>query len=202
MSRFIEPLECRTLLSASASTLASDLAAINTDASTVKLSFGTLEITLAGDFKAILGDLKGSGKSNNALLRTLKSDGKKTLNKLKSDGKALLKATSVSKRATADGIKLTQKSSTALTAKVQKDITLLGSATSTPLSNIQADSQNTGLGTDLDALTAANPTNTSLATDDAKAKTDATTQGSAFVSAAQTFATAVTTLQTDLTTLV
>ena len=201
MSRFIEPLESRTLLSASASTLSTDFSAIATDAGAVKSAFIQLEVALAGDYKAILTDLKGS-KGSSSQLKTLKSDGKKALNTLKKDGLALLKAAVIAKRATTDGTKLIAKSSTAQTTKVNKDITALGSATTTPLANIQNDSQHTGIGSDLDALAAANPSNTQLATDAAKTKTDANTQGSAFVSASQTFSDAVATLKTDLATLV
>ncbi|HSZ55808.1 MAG TPA: hypothetical protein VK797_09115 [Tepidisphaeraceae bacterium] len=201
MSRFIQSLERRALLSVSTTSLASELSNVTTDAATVKADLATLQTTAKADLKAIQTDLKGSPKSG-GLFGKLQSDENKWLGKLKADVTALLPAATKSATYVKDGNGvLATPNNNALRQKVKGDVTALGSATTTPLAKLMADSSTTGLTTDLNALTSANPSNTALSGAVTTAKTDLNNLSGKLVSDAGKFATAVGALKTDLTSL-
>src|SRR6266436_4478035 len=103
MSRFIQPLECRTLLTASPTSLAAELTAINNSAGTIKADLIALQAGAKADLKTIATDLKGSPKTNAPLAKKLSADETKLLAKIKADVALLLKAVPKSTKGAADG---------------------------------------------------------------------------------------------------
>ncbi|HLZ08220.1 MAG TPA: hypothetical protein VKT80_06525 [Chloroflexota bacterium] len=91
MPRFIEPLEGRTLLTATSTSIAAELAAINTAGSAVKTDMASLKTTAASDLKTITNDLKGSPATNTPLLKKLGTDEKILLGRINTDVNSLLK---------------------------------------------------------------------------------------------------------------
>jgi hypothetical protein len=203
MSRFIQSLESRTLFAVTAPTLAADLSAITGDDKAVRTDLTSLQKSAAADQKTLSADLKGSGSANAALLRMLKVDENRALAAIKKDVNSLLKATSLSRKSVNQGQALIKKpTSTSLQKNVSADVNSLNTATTAPLSNLQSDTMGTGVGSDLTAITNANPSNTALATDVATARSDLSTLGTALTTGAQKYSTDVHTLASDLSTLV
>jgi hypothetical protein len=199
MSRFIQALECRALLSVSTTSLANDLTNVNTDAAALKADLATLQSTAAADLKTLRTDLKSS--KSGSLLSKLAADGTKYLVKLKSDVNALLKETNVSAKGVKDGDGvLATPNNLTLRQNVRADVKALGTTT-TLLSKLTADASTTGLTADITAITSANPSNTSLANDAGKAKNDLNNLSGKLVSYANHFSSAEGTLETDLTPL-
>lgn len=173
MSRFIQSLESRRLLTATTSSLAAELTTVNTNASAVKADLTTLQSTAKADMKAIATDLKGSAKTNVPLLRKLQGDENRWLTKIKNNTNVLLHAAPLSAKGVADGDAfLAAPTNLSLQSKIVGDVNALNVATNAPLSALTADIPSTAVSADLTALTTANPTNTSLATDASKITSD------------------------------
>lgn len=217
MSRFVQALESRTLLSATTSSLAAELTFVNTNAAAVKADLTKLQNTAKADMKAIAADLKGTSKTNVPLLRKLQADENKWLTKIKNNTNALLHATSVSAKGVADGDAfLAAPTKLSLQSKIVGDVNALNVATTAPLAALTADFPSAAVSADLIALTTANPTNTSLTTDASNIRSDLlnttvgpfppsdvvglTTSG-LLVADARKLSTAVGALTTDLATL-
>ena len=199
MSRFIQLLESRTLLSVTTATLLADEALIVADAATAKADLRVLAAAVRADTKTITADLKGTPKTNLPLLHTLKTDEAKALAVITKDLNALLNpGVSLSRRSTAAGVAQIHKGTAAVEAKVAADVAALQTVTTAPLATIQADDQGNTIGTDLQALVTANPSDTTLATDVSKQETDTNTGGATFNTAAVKFQTDIGTLATDL----
>jgi hypothetical protein len=204
MSQFIQALELRVLLSATADTLTADQATIDADAKAVKAALDAGIKAIGADSKTIAADLKGATDKTTAKaeLKTLLADEKSLGKTLKKDEAALLKAgIGPSHKATAVGIAVTKNSSdTKLQAKLSADIAAL--ATAAPLATLAADATPGTIPADMDAMVASNPTNSALSAHVAAAKTDLLTQLSTVVTAGTKFSTDVGTLKADLGTLV
>lgn len=206
MFQFIQTLEQRVLMSATADALRADQSTIDADAKEIKADLAATGKALAADLKTITADAKGSTDKQQtaAQLKTLKADEKALLVKLKKDTAALLKAgQGPSHKAAAHGVGVINSPSNAtLKTKLAADIAALSTALSAPLATLVADASAGGIPADIDALVASNPTNTTLATDAAAAKTNVNTQLTTLVNASTKFSTDVGTLNTDLGTLV
>jgi len=201
MSRFIQPLERRTLLTATATSLAAESAAVATAAPPVQADLLALQLAAKTDLAAITLDLKGSPKTNAPLLRFLKRDTNQFVNKEKSDVTALLRATPKTAKGAADGSALLIAPTVpALQAKIPNDIAPL-TLTNTRFATLTADSLTTTVDTDLTNLTTANPTNTALTTDANKLNTDLTSLTATLLTDAAAYNSAVTTFKNDLSTL-
>ena len=173
MSRFVQALESRTLLTATNSSLAAELTTVNTNAAAVKADLATLTATAKADMKAIAADLKGTAKTNVPLLKKLQSDENKWLTKIKNNTNALLRAASLSAKGVADGDAfLAAPTKLSLQSKIVGDVDALNVATTAPLAALTADIPGAAVSGDLIALTTANPTNTSLTTDASKIRSD------------------------------
>src|SRR6185436_7351966 len=96
MSRFIQQLEGRTLLTATSTSIAAETAAISTAASTVQADMTALAAASTTDLGKIVTDLKGSDKTNAPLLAKLSKDQKALIAKIKKDTASLLKGTAAS----------------------------------------------------------------------------------------------------------
>ena len=89
MSRFIQLLESRRLLTATSSSLAAELGTANTLAATIKADLVALQNGAKADLATITTDLKGN-KTSAAQLKTLKADEAKYLAKIKADNRWLI----------------------------------------------------------------------------------------------------------------
>ena len=202
MSRFVQALESRTLLTATTSSLATELASVNTNASAVRADLAALQLNARTDMKAITTDLKGSAKTNVPLLKKLQVDEGKWLAKIRNNTNALLRAQPLSAKGVADGDAfLAAPTKLSLQSKIVGDVNALNVATTAPLAALTANVSTTTLAADLSALTTANPTNSSLSADATKTTTDLNTDSGKLVTDAGSFSTAVGTLNTDLMTL-
>ncbi|HSZ55246.1 MAG TPA: hypothetical protein VK797_06265 [Tepidisphaeraceae bacterium] len=202
MSCFIQSLESRTFLSATPvtkATLLADEAAIVLDAIAVKTDLKSLFATVVADTKTVQADLKGLPKTNAPLLHTLKTDEAKTGALIKQDTNALLgPSLALVNRSTAAGIAQIAKSNATIQAKVAADVAALGTVTTAPLAKLEADSMGGDVGTDLQAIATANPSDTTLAADIAKQKSDTNTAGTTFDTAAVKFQTDIGAFAADL----
>lgn len=195
MSRFIQALERRALLSVSTTSLANDLTNINTDEAALKADLTTLQSTALTDLKTLKTDLKGS--KSGSLLGKLGADETRYEGKLKGDVNALLKEAAASGKGVKDGDGvLATPNNLALRQNVRADVKSLG-ATTTLLSKLTADASTTGLSADITAITSANPSN-AVATDAGKARNDLNNLSGKLVSDANKFSSAIGTLTTDL----
>ncbi len=216
MSRFVQILESRTLLTATNSSLAAELATVNTNAAAVKADLATLTATAKVDMKAIATDLKGTSKTNVPLLKKLQGDENKWLTKIKNNTNALLRAAPLSAKGVADGDAfLAAPTKLSLQSKIVGDVNALNVATTAPLAALTADIPSATISADVTALTTANPTNTTLAADASRitisllqtqigpgvSQAISITDSGHLVSDAGSFSTAVSALNTDLATL-
>ncbi len=201
MSRFIQPLERRMLLTATATSLANELTTINTDSATVKVDMAAIQTAVKTDLAAITVDLKGSPKTNAPLLRFLKRDTNQFVAKLKADVTTLLRATATSAKGASDGTALLAAPTSApLQGRIPNDIPPL-TLTTTRFGKLNGDALTATVDADVTALTTANPTNTALNTDGNKLTSDLNTLTATLLSDAGKFNTAVGALKTDLMTL-
>jgi hypothetical protein len=169
----------------------------------VRTDLASLQKSAAADQSTISADLKGSGSANAQLLSTFKHDENKALGTIKKDVNSLLKATNLSRKSVNPGDALIKKpTNTSLQKNVSADVNALNTATTAPLNNLQNDTMGTGVGSDLTAITNANPSNTTLATDVATARSDLHSLGTAVTIDAQKYSTDVGALASDLSTLV
>lgn len=202
MSRFVQPLESRTLLTATNSSLAAELTTVNTNAAAVKADLATLTAAAKADMKAIATDLKGTSRTNVPLLKKLQGDENKWLTKIRNNTNALLHAANASARGVADGDAfLAAPTKLSLQSRIVGDVNALNIATTAPLAALTANVSTTTLAADLAALTTANPTNKSLSDDATKTTTDLNTDSGKLVADAGLLSTAVGALNTDLATL-
>lgn len=209
MSRFIQSLESRTLLSATLTkemVLADQMSAI-ADVATTRASFKAVASGIAADTRTIAADLKplataDNRQANAALLKTLRADAHTGLATLRADNAHLLgMTTGVLHRSTAHALALlAHPTNAALQAKVTADITALATAIAAPLAQLQADLQAFSLDADLTGIADANPTGTQLATDVAAAQTNQAAAIGTFGTAAAAIQTDAGTLATDLAT--
>ena len=202
MSRFIQSLESRTLFAATPVTkaaLLADRAALVADAKMAKADVVALGASLKTDTQSIQTDLKGSGAANAALLRTLRSDEGKTRGTVNKDLNTLLgPALGLASRSIAHAIALINHSSPAVEARITADLTALATVIAAPLAKLEADLQAPAIGTDLSAITSANPTNTTLASDSSKLQTDASTAVGTLTGATSTFQDGISTVSSDV----
>lgn len=207
MSRFVQSLESRTLFAATPTkaTFITDELRIFADAATTRADLKATAAVIAADTKTIAADLKSlstaSNKaSNDALLKTLKTDEIKTLVTLRVDEAVLLgPTTGLSRRSAAHGMALLlHPTNVHLQALVAADEAALGTVTAAPLAKLKADSKASAIGTDLMNIAAANPSSTLLATHIQNFQTDGNTAVGNFVAAAMKFTTDVGTLASDL----
>lgn len=191
MSRFIQPLECRTLYSAtpvSKATLLADEATVVADGAAAKASLAALVADVSADNLAIQADLKGLPKSNLALFHKLKADEAKFVATIRKDLNAvLLPATALSRKSVNDAAALMGKSTAALQAKVGADVAALGTVTDGPVARLQADMQGGAVDADLQSLVSANPSAANLATDVGTQQSDMSADGDMFSQAIVTF---------------
>lgn len=201
MSRFIQSLERRTFLTATATSLANESGAIATDAAPVQADLAALQLAAKTDLALITVDLKGSPKTNAPLLRFLKRDTNQFVNKEKTDVNALLRATARAAKGATDGTALLIAPTVpSLQAKIPVDIVPL-TLTNTRFATLTGDSLLTTVDADITALTTANPTITALTTDANKLRTDLSSDTATLLTDAGTYNNAVTAFKTDLSTL-
>jgi hypothetical protein len=202
MSRFIQPLEQRTLLTATTTSLAAELAAVNTAGGAVKADLATLQTTTKSDNKAIATALKGAPAAALAAGKKFTADETKLLTKIKLDETALYKSVAASSKGAADGDAIiANPASAALGAKIQADVTSLGLVATNPNTKLGNDSNDAGVDADLAALTAADTSSSALATANATAKTHLDTLIAKLTTDGTTLTNAVDVLKVDLTTL-
>ncbi|HEX5243205.1 MAG TPA: hypothetical protein VFW23_08055 [Tepidisphaeraceae bacterium] len=175
MSRFIQSLESRTLLSASSTevaTLLADVKQVKATSVTVRADMKLAAAAATADLRHITADLKSSTTSANraanaGLLKAVKTADASDLAKLKTDQTALLAAgASLSAHSAADAkALLLHPTSTVLQAKVAADVNALSTQPAAKLAIFQADTQSNPIQTPLDNLVSANQSNTALVTD-------------------------------------
>jgi hypothetical protein len=204
MPVFVQSLERRFLLSSvTGSTLAADYQQVVADAAAANAALKTLAAELKTDNAILATDLKTLPKSNAKLLATLKTDETKANSKLTTElGLLLTPATTLAKNSASVGELLTTNQNAASIAKAKSDDTALNNITSTPLANLTAALGSTTVTSDLNALAAANPSDTTLAAAVNTATRQVSAQDSAIGNDAAQFATDVATLALDLSSLI
>jgi hypothetical protein len=152
MSRFIQPLESRTLLTATAASIAAETAAINTDSAAVKADLAALKTGALADLKTIGIDVKGSA-TNAPLFKALSAHERSFISKVSADATAMLKGSTTAARGAADGNAVAANPGNGAAAnKIQGDITALAKADSTPLTKLTTDAATTTVDSDFVAL--------------------------------------------------
>ena len=202
MREFTQQLESRTLFTATALTLTTDLATIKTDIVAMKAALLTSAATYKPDLNQLAADLKAAGGADNlAVARKLRHDEARTFAVLrKATGKITGMLNSAANRSTAHGLAELLDASAHGLAKVQADIAALNLATtfsSTLIAN--ALSQNT-VAADIAAAGTANPSNAAITADVNKLNADQSTFTD-YLNAANKLAADMGTLATDLGTL-
>jgi sugar lactone lactonase YvrE len=198
----VQHLESRMLMSATAAMLNADYAAIVAARAPIAAALTPAATQVAVGLKTISADLKGttdrSQKIANArLVARLRVDQVRLLSALRLDSTILtLRGTALSAQAKAAGLAVLQKATTLRMARVTSTANNLNTVVAAELATLLGDTHLAAFNSDLDALTAANASNTQLASDIAAIKTAVTVQP--FDTAAQTFAAATGTLATDL----
>lgn len=209
MSRFIQSLESRTLLSATLTKemVLADQMGVTADVAAARANFKAVASGVGADTRTIAADLKSlatpdNRKANAALLKTLKADAHTGLATLRADNAHLLgMTTGVLHRSSAHALALlAHPTNTVLQAKLAADAAALATAIAAPLAQLQADLQAFSLDTDLTNIADANPTGTQLATDVAGAKTNQAAAIAAFGASAAKVQTDAGTLAADLAT--
>jgi hypothetical protein len=189
-------------MSATAATLNSDYAAIVAARAPIAAALTPAATAVAAGIKTISADLKGttdrSLKIENArLVAHLRVDQIRLLSALRMDSTILtLRGSALSAQARAAGLAVLQKATTLRMARVTSTANNLNTVVAAALATLLGDTHLAAFNSDLDALTAANASNTQLASDVAGIKAAVTVQP--FDTAAQAFATATGTLATDL----
>jgi hypothetical protein len=200
MPTHIERLESRSLMSTTDfSAAGADFAKLLSDGQAAKASFLQYLPTLTADVAAVRTDLVGSGARNVALSAKLHATEVRVYLVLKAGVSALgIAEAGVARRTIADGLRsLAHPTNKVLQARVSSDVANFSTIGTVVLARFAgpAAAASAEAAADLAAISAANGSNTSLATHINAVKTD----GAAFVSAMQTN---IQTLQADLTTLV
>jgi len=200
MAMQIEHLESRTLMSTTDfSAAGADFAKLLSDGQAAKASFLQYLPTLTADVAAVRTDLVGAGARNVTLSAKLHGAEVRAYLVLKAGVSALgVAEAGVARGTIADGVRLlAHPSNKVLQARVSSDLANFSTTGTIVLARFAgpAAAASAEAAADLDAISAANGSNTSLATHINAVKTD----GAAFVSAMQAN---IQTLQADLTTLV
>lgn len=201
MSRFIQSLEPRTLLSATVTkaTLLADRAALLAEAKSARGGLTALVATLTHDTKTVQTDLKGGPKTDATLLKTLRTDEGATKALVHKDLNALLgPSQALANRTIGQGLASMSHSNATLQAKIAADLAQLATVTAAPLAKLSADLQAATVGADLQAIGAANPANATLVADIAKLESDVSTAGGTLSTAATSFQTGVSTASSDV----
>jgi hypothetical protein len=199
-SQFVQTLESRTLLSVTPNTLVADELALAADVKTLHADLKAYGPTYKADVKALAKDLKALPKSpaNVLLLNKLRTDQNKCVAMLLGDfAHFMAVARPAVHKLTADAFRVfLHPTDTTAQAKLAADISAFQTASTAPIAQFATDLTACGqmLAADADALVAANPTATQLATDLDKTKADAS-------AAAATIQADVTKGQADLTKL-
>ena len=204
MTRLIQPLESRILLSASSTQIVADELKIVSDANSARTDVLHFAPILVADAKSVAADLKSLSNTaqNRTLGAKLKTDATQAFAHLKSEVLAIIHTGGpVAKKAVIDGLAVfANPSSVAARARLSADLKHLQSVTSGTIAKFLSDagSARTAILGDLNAITAANPTGTTLATDVSKASIDTTAALGAATTDVQTLQGDVNTLITDL----
>ena len=201
MSSFIQPLESRTLLSASSAQIVADELKIVTDAKAARADVFHFAPILAADAKTIAADLKAllNATQNRTLAGKLKTDATQWFARLKADVLTIVRAGGAdARKSVADGIAVFfNPGNTAARNRLSADLTHLEGITAGPISKLLGDagSARTAILADLSAISSSNPTNTALTADVQHASTDTN-------AALQAATTDVQTLQGDVNLLI
>lgn len=176
MSRFIQSLESRTLLSATsvaqAAVLLGDVRQVTASAVTVRADLRLAGSAATIGVNKVAADLRttttaANRAANAGLLRTLRAGELSTFATLRADQTALLVVgTRLSVHAAADARALILHPTNAMIqARVSADITALTTEPAAQFATFQTDAQSNLIGAALTSLIDANPTNTALAAD-------------------------------------
>lgn len=202
MPRQIEVLESRVLFTATAASLGAELGAINTTGATVKADLKALATGAKADLLLLTKDLKGSPKTNAALIKKAQTDETKFISLLGLDTNALLKASTVSKATVADGNGVVKAPTNAVLAtKIGIDVSVLASVTTKPLAKLTTDSSTATVDADLTAVATANPTLSTVVTQATTARKHFDSLVATVLKDAGIYANKVAALRTDLATL-
>jgi hypothetical protein len=204
MSCLIQSLEPRTLLSASSAQIVADELKIVSDARTARSDVFHYTPILIADAKSIAADLKSLANTsqNRSLGAKLKSDATQWFTRLKTEVLSIIHTGEPdARKAVVDGIAVyLNPSNTSARSQLSADLTQLQSVTSGPIAKLLSDaaSARTAILSDLTAITAANPTATTLNSDVSKATSDTNTALNAASSDVHAIQTDVNTLISDL----
>lgn len=179
MKQFIEALESRKLLSATLPVaVLGDVMKLVVDAHATKVDFQQHVPAFRADMQALGKDLHGlpDSGSNHSLLGKLRGDEGHALAKIRADLGSLFNVGGASvRRALADGMRVFLHPNDAMAkAKLSADVTALQAAATAMFMKLGTDVMASGsaITADLSALTAANPTDTTLAKDVQTTETD------------------------------
>jgi hypothetical protein len=180
MSPHIQALESRTLFSAVPVAIFTDVGALQSDAGALKADLRQQVPVLMADARSLVKDLHALPPTaqNRGILGKLRSDEMKGIARLRADAGTMLH-TGPAKigRAITDGMNLAAHPTDARAqARLSADLTALQSMDTALSAEFLSDAQNAAstLGADLTALSAANPSATTLEGDVAKTSTDMT----------------------------
>lgn len=204
MNRFVQSLEPRVVLSATAAQIVADELKILADARAVRADVQKFGPSLLAEAKQIRASLKAlpATAQNNTLGSRLRADVAAWYGNLKSDVLTLVRTgESAARKSVADGIAVyLSPSNTAARAKLAADLKSLDTATAAPITRILADvaSARTAVFNDLNAISAANPSAPALQATVLKASTDSQAALGAATTDVQAIQTHVRALVTDL----
>jgi hypothetical protein len=181
MAAFLEQLESRTLFSANplaAVGAAGDELLVLSDARTIRADVQHCAPLLLGDRHGITADLHGlpASASNRQLLSHLRTDEQKYMTSLKADVAGLLRTGGpTARKAIADGVRFfLNPTSAAARNHLAADLIALQKIATAPLATLGSHvaTAQAAVLADLNAITAANPTDTVLQSAVHKAQTD------------------------------
>jgi hypothetical protein len=206
MSRFVQTLESRTLFSVTIpANVVTDIGMLLGDSRALRADFQTHVPVLHADFRAVGKDLKGlpNNGTNHALLGKLRGDAGHWMGVVRGDMAGLLHAgTPAVRHAIMDGMRVFMDPNDLIAkAKLAADLTAVQSVLAAPMATLATDVQSAGamLTADLNALTAANPTDTALQGDVNKVESDGSAMLMGVGGDVQKLNSDVTQLVTDLT---
>lgn len=204
MSRLIQSLEPRMLLSATPAQIVADELKIVSDAGTARSDVLHDAPILIADARAIATDLKSLANTsqNRGLGATLKSDVTQWFARLKTEVLNLIHTGEPdARKAVAAGMAVyLNPSNTSARARLSADLTHIESVTSGPIAKLLSDaaSARTAVLADLNAITTANPTATNLNSDVSRATSDTNAALNAATSDVHGLQSDVSTLISDL----
>lgn len=204
MSRFIQPLENRMLLSASNTVLSGDLSTVRTDASSVRNGLTGLHANISADLKTLATYVRAlKVSSNNKLLVKLNAaDAVGYARTTAAQAGLLATGQSLSALLVADAKLLNAKpSNTKLAAKISTDATNLNTKVAAKVNALQTAETNWQSADDsnVTAITSNNPSSTTVSTEAGIVTTDLSSALASYSAEVRTFQTAISTLATDAT---